>query len=270
MSQSDLEKLNAKYPTDAGLAYLSERSVFKGKDLHNELSDMSWFELNLFGITGRQFSDGDLKILNYIWTSTSYADIRIWPNRISALASSARTTPILSMVAGIASCDAELFVATPLVNCLSMYRSFRNKLNNGQSLESLLEDKIENNETIFGFGRPISSVDERVPHLVMFLNSLERDKGESFKMAFQINDYLKRTKKIQMNIAALYSAICADLGFNEVEMNLFVSLLVFAGMPPCYMDTLEKPPGALLPLKCSDIKYTGSEPKNWLNENLSL
>lgn len=263
MSQNELEQLNKYYPTSAGLAFLSERSVYRGKDLHSELGSKSWFELNLYGITGREFSSKELKILNYIWLSTSYADIRIWPNRITALAGSARTSPILSLVGGIASCDAELFVAQPLVSCLSMYRSFDKKIKRGENLEDLLKIKIANKKTIFGYGRPLTSSDERVPHLVKFLNDLSADNGYFFKMAFKIEAFLKKEKKIQMNIAALYAAVCADLGFNEIEMNLFVSLLVYAGMPPSYLDSMEKPSGAILPLKCSEIKYTGLKLKKW-------
>lgn len=263
MSLKDLHQLHKNYPTRAGLAYLSECSIFKGKDLHRELAHLNWFELNLYGITGRTFSQAELKILNYIWCSTSYADIRIWPNRIASFAGSSRTTPILAMVAGISSCDAELFVAKPLVSCLSMYRNFEKQIKSGASLIDLLEEKLKSKRTIFGFGRPISSIDERVPHFVEFLNSLEQDTGFCFKLAFQIESYLKSNKNIRMNIAALYAAVCADLGFTEMEMNLYVTLLVYAGMPPCYLDTLEKPPGTLLPLKCSDIKYTGRKIRHW-------
>ncbi|WP_444994286.1 citrate/2-methylcitrate synthase [Aliikangiella sp. IMCC44359] len=265
MSINDLQTLHQCYPTNSGLAYLSERSIFRGKNLHDDLNHLSWFELNLFGITGRRYSAIELKILNYIWLSTSYSDIRIWPNRIAALASSARSTPIMSLVGGISSCDAELFVAKPLVSCLSMYLQLKKRLDDNEELDAELQKRLDNNETIYGFGRPISSIDERVPHLVLFLNSMKKDTGYFFKLAFKIEDFLKRKKNIQMNIAALYAAVCADLGFNEVEMNLFVSLLVVAGMPPCYLDTLEKPPGSILPIKCDDVKYTGKPSKKWSN-----
>jgi citrate synthase len=264
MALNDLEGLHSQYKTNAGLAYLSECSIFRNKDLHHDLGELSWFEFNLFGITGKKYSPVELEILNFIWVSTSYADIRIWPNRIAALASSARTTPILSMVGGIASCDAELFVAKPLVSCLSMYLSIGKKLeNNSSSLNEIIEEKLIHKKTIFGFGRPITSTDERVPHLITFLHKRNMDNGKYFKMAFKIEAILKEKKQIQMNIAALYAAICADFGFNEVEMNLFVSLLVYAGMPPCYLDTLEKPAGTLLPIKANDIKYTGIKPRAW-------
>ena len=192
MSQNELEKLHKSYSTKAGLAYLSEGSVFRNKDLHRDLGNKTWFELNLFGITGREFSERELKVINYIWLSTSYADVRIWPNRITALASSGRTTPILSLVGGVASCDAELFVAKPLVSCLSMYLSFADKITEGRALPDLLAEKIQAQKTIFGFGRPITSVDERVPHLVSFLHDLGMDNGAFFRMAFQIEAYLKQ------------------------------------------------------------------------------
>lgn len=269
MSLNDLTQLHQHYPTSSGLAFLSECSIFKNKDLHHELGSLDWFSLNLFGITGREFQQKELEVLNYIWLSTSYADIRIWPNRIAALASSARTTPILAMVGGIASCDAELFVAKPLVSCLSMYLSIGKQLetrkqeHKNSSLNTIIEEKINSKKTIFGYGRPITSTDERVPHLVKFLHERDMDNGRYFKMAFKIEAILKEKKNIQMNIAALYAAVCADFGFNEVQMNLFVSLLVYAGMPPCYLDTLEKPAGTLLPLKCSDIAYTREETRAW-------
>lgn len=263
MTNSVLNKLHQQYPTQAGLAFLSECSIFRNKNLHTELDSLTWFEFNLFGITGKNFTKNEVEVLNYVWLSTSYADIRIWPNRIAALASTARTTPILSMVGGIASCDAELFVAKPLVSCLSMYRSIHSRLKNGELLNDIILEKINSKKTLFGFGRPITSVDERVPHLVKFIHNKKMDNGDYYKMAFKIEAILKREKNIQMNIAALYAAICADMGFNEVEMNLFVSLLVYAGMPPCYLDTLKKPPGALLPLKINDVKFTGATAKKW-------
>ncbi|MET1253628.1 hypothetical protein [Aliikangiella maris] len=256
--------MHTHYPTDSGYAYLSEKSIFREKDLHNDFTSESWFELNLYGITGREFTEVQLKILNYIWRSTSYSDIRIWPNRIAALAGTTRSTALMSIVGGLSSCDAELFVTQPLVNCLVMYQKMEKLLTiHGQSLEFLIQQKLDSNETIFGFGRPITSVDERVPHFVSYLNRLGCDKGFHFKLAFKIEAILKAKKNIQMNIAALYSAVLADLEFNKTELSLFVSLLVVAGMPPCYLDAQKKPPGTFLPIKCSDINFVGEKDKSW-------
>ncbi|TQV77057.1 hypothetical protein FLL45_03640 [Aliikangiella marina] len=263
MTEQQLSAYRQSYPTHAGIAELSRGSIFRGKNLHEFIKNKTWFELNLFGITGRQFSSNEIKVLNYIWSSTSYADIRIWPNRVAAIAAAARTTPILAMVGGISTCDAELFVARPLVTCLKMLKAIGDKVDNGADYQDLIDEKLNKKQTIYGYGRPITSIDERVPHFVNFLNEQQHPVGANFKLAFKIEAYLKQKKNIRMNIAALYSAVCLDLGFNEVEMNLFVTTLVYAGMPPCYLDTLQKPPGAFLPTKCSDIGYTGPSKRAW-------
>ncbi len=258
-----LLSLNKNYPTSAGYAELSQYSIFRDKNLHEEFKTSSWFELNLYGITGKRFSEKELKILNYIWISTSYSDVRIWPNRITALAGSSRATPLISLIGGLASCEAKLFVAQPLVSCLCFFLEISKKIKLGNNLETLLKERIEHNKTIFGYGRPITSVDERVPHFIKFLNELDADKGENFKLAFKIERFLKQEKNIQMNIAALYSAVCADLGFSQIEMNLFVSLLVVAGMAPLYLEALQKPELGVLPLTIDDIEYTGEPNKAW-------
>lgn len=263
MTRSELEQLRRCYPTTAGFAELSKRAVYRNHDLHQTLKNLSWFELNLYGITGRRFSPVQVRVLNYLWLQTSYADVRIWPNRIVALAGSARSTPLLALVGGMASCDAELFVATPLVRCLAMLRRLRDQIQEGASLETLLQAELDQRRTVYGFGRPIASLDERIPHLVTFLRELDSDHGECFRLAFRIEAFLLEAKQIRMNIAALLAAVCADLGFDEVQMHLFSSLLVFAGMPPCYLDAQRVPPGGVLPLRCDDVRYTGVAPRRW-------
>jgi len=263
VTPSELEAFRRCYPTTAGFAELSKRSVYGEHDLHHSLKDLSWFELNLYGITGRRFSPVQVRMLNYLWLQTSYADVRIWPNRIAALAGSARSTPLLALVGGMASCDAELFVATPLVRCLAMLRRVRRQVSEGEALETLLQAELDHGRTVYGFGRPIASVDERVPHLVTFLRDLDADHGECLRLAFRIEAFLLEAKQIRMNIGALLAAVCADLGFDEVQMHLFSSLLVFAGMPPCYRDAKRVPPGGVLPLRCDDVRYTGVSPRKW-------
>lgn len=260
-----LLSLNKKYPTSAGFAELSQYSMFRDKNLHEAFKSSSWFELNLYGITGRTFSKTELQILNYIWVSTSYADVRIWPNRIAALAGSSRATPLISMIGGLASCEAKLFVAQPLVNSLSCFYEISAKIKSGNSLEAILTEKLKNNETVFGYGRPITSIDERVPHFIDFLHEHHADNGENFRLAFKIEKILKSEKNIRMNIAALYSAVCADLKFSLTEMNLFVSLLVVAGMSPSYLEALEKPELGVLPLTINDIEYRGDTEKKWFS-----
>jgi len=84
-----------------GGAFLASHAVFRGKDLHAELGDAGWLDLYLFGITGRRFSAPQLRLLEAIWTHTSYPDSRIWNNRVAALAGSTRSTGNLGMTAAM-------------------------------------------------------------------------------------------------------------------------------------------------------------------------
>jgi len=94
MSNKALLASEGHLVTNVGKAFLSERVVMRGRDLHRDLGNMSWFALHLYGITGRDFTDNELKLLNYLWVSTSYPDPSIWPNNTAALAGSARATII--------------------------------------------------------------------------------------------------------------------------------------------------------------------------------
>ena len=59
------------WPTRMGKAFLCEWVVMRGKDLHHELGSWDWFKMYCFSITGREFTDNQLKLLNWIWLATS-------------------------------------------------------------------------------------------------------------------------------------------------------------------------------------------------------
>src|SRR5436309_888547 len=88
--------------TRMGAAFVGQRAVFRGHDLHADLRDMDWLELYLFGITGRRFTRAQIELLQATWVYTSYPDARLWNNRVAALAGSARSTPALGIGAAIA------------------------------------------------------------------------------------------------------------------------------------------------------------------------
>lgn len=74
--------------TVMGKAFLSERVVLRGQDLHHDLADLDWFGLHLFGITGRRFSREACELLGYLWACTTILIRRSgrttpprWPDR---------------------------------------------------------------------------------------------------------------------------------------------------------------------------------------------
>jgi hypothetical protein len=263
MSNQTLLDHEDRIDTTMGGAFLGERVVFRGKDLHAELGDRSWLELWVYGITGRFFAPNEVRLLNYIWVSTSYPEPRIWCNRIAALAGSARTTATLGLSAALNATEATLYGHRPVVACLDLLQRTCHELHQGATLASVLDAELLRHRQLFGYGRPLASVDERVPRLLAFMQSLSIAHGEHLRLAFAIEDHLIASKQIRMNIVAVYSGIAADLGFTPNQYHQFMVPMFFAGMPPCFIDAQQQPEGAFLPIRCARAIHDGPPRRHW-------
>ena len=113
MSIDHLLQAEDRLVTDMGKAFLTERVVLRGKDLHHELGDRSWKEVFLYAITGREFSTEQVRFLNFMWVASSYPDPGIWPNQAAALGGTARTTASLAMIAGLSISEAKIYGRRP-------------------------------------------------------------------------------------------------------------------------------------------------------------
>ncbi len=263
MSLKTLFQHEDKIITRMGKAFLSERVVYRGKDLHQDLQHMSWFELFIFGITGRQFNEAQMKVLNFMWISTSYPDKSIWPNNIAALAASSRSTPILALSSGLAVFEASIYAGKPLKVCIDTFYRADKWLQNNPNLNTFLKNEIKQHKIIYGYGRPLTSKDERIPHLIRFADEQGLGEGHFLKLALKIAKQMKQLKGLEMNVVAIYAALGADLGFSAKEFHLFMTPAAFAGMPPCYIEAKENPEGAFLPIRCDRIKYIGKPKRKW-------
>lgn len=252
------------YTTSMGAAFLGERAVYRGKDLHHDLGEKSWFELLLYGIKAKGFTAQEIKILNYIWVSTSYPDPRIWPNQVMALAGSVRASICLANSAAMALTEANIYGQTPFTKGFDLLKRMQFLLNKGLDLDDILAVEIKQNKVLYGYGRPISATDERVPHFMKKVAELGFKDGKYYKLAFDIGDYLKHKKGLEMNISALYNALIADLGFTLLEYQAFMSHCFNAGMVPCYLESRNNAEAAFYNLPVSAVKcLAGSQKKPW-------
>lgn len=249
--------------TRMGKGFLGERVVYRGKDLHHQLKDYQWLELFSFGITGREFTKNELKLLNFIWVSTSYPDKAIWPNHITALAASSRSTASLALSIGMTVFEASIYGGKPMKVGIDFFIRAVKENKKGVKIETIIESEIDKNKVIFGYGRPLASIDERVPHVINFARQLGLGDGEHLNMALDIAQYMKNSKGLRINGAAITCALGADLGFSAEEFHLFTTPLVIAGMPPCYIEAKENPEGSFLPVRCDRVSYTGVDKRAW-------
>lgn len=254
-----LDNFTDRMPTRMGQAFVGTRAVFRGQDLHAELRHMDWMALFVHGITGRHHSETQVKLLHALWVCTSYPDARLWNNRTAALAASARSTPGLGIAAALAMSEATIYGGHPYVSSIDFLIRARQQ----GDLAAFVEAELAQGR-IYGYGRPIASIDERLPWVLGIARELQLDDGPHLRIALEVEQLLvARNPKLRMNYAALMSALCADLGFSRTEMHHFQVPVFLAGMSPCFVEAAERPAGATFPMSCAHIAYEGPARRRW-------
>lgn len=253
-----------RWVTRMGKWFSGERVVYRGQDLHVDLADMDWMELYLYGITGRRFDGKQLRMLNAIWTNTSYPDPRIWNNRVAALAGTARSTATLALGAAVAVSEASIYGQRPSVRAIDFFWRAKKMLDEGQALSGIVAREMERFRGIYGYGRPIAREDERIPHMMRLAQESGFVQGRCVRMAFAVERLLLEGRwRLHMNIAALDAALAADMGLTPREHYLFMAPCFLAGMPPCFEDAQQRAEGAFFPLSCARLVYEGAAQRAW-------
>lgn len=250
--------------TRVGACWPGTRAVFRGQDLHRDLDGISWMGLYVFGITGRRFAANELRVLEGIWTLTSYPDTRLWNNRVAALAANARSASVLGLSAAIAATEAGVFGGGPGLRAIDFFLRAGKQLRAGASAEAIVAAELLAGRRVLGFGRPIHATDERLPPLMRLVEREGLDQGLHYRLAFEVEQALLRRKPfLKLNFAGLTAALAADLGFGARQYQLYNILKTLAGMPPCIVEAAQKPEGSLMPMPCKNVSYEGPAPRSW-------
>ncbi|WP_367154367.1 citryl-CoA lyase [Methylomonas sp. HYX-M1] len=253
-----------KLSSRMGTFYPGERVVYRGRDLLHELNDMDWLALYLYGITGKTFGQAEMKLLQAIWTYTSYPDVRLWNNRIAALAGSTRSTGTLGLAAALAVSEAEIYGGGVFRRAVVFLERSLRQMASGSDLETCVREEFAAHRSIGGYGRPLVNGDERIVPLLELAKRLGLNEGPHLKLAFEVEDFLLRGRwRMKMNYAALIAALGKDLGLSVDELCLFIFPLFLAGMPPGYIEARQRPEGTLYPIPCPDVTYDGQAKRPW-------
>lgn len=262
--QSRLAQFEDSWTTSIGAAVGQEFVMFRDRKLHHDFKDASWFELYLHGITGRSFSDAELRVLNAMWTYTSYPDPRIWNNRVAALAGTVRSTAGLAVGAAIGVSEAEIYGAKPIYVALETLQQAREWVQTGKPLDEFLTHELRRWRKIAGFGRPKALGDERIEPLLDLMAHVGYPRGPYVELAFAIDRFLHSGRwRFKMNYAGLVAAVCGDMGFTPKQAFLYSIAGLLAGFLPCFMDATEHPLGSFFPMRCDRIHYHGPAPRSW-------
>lgn len=250
--------------TRMGAFFVGSRAVFRGRDLHTDLKDMDWAELYIFGVTGRRFSAGQLRLMQSLWTYTSYPDARLWNNRVAALAGTARSTGNLGIAAALAVSEAAIYGRGVDIRAIDFLIRTKKHVDDGGNLNDWVTEELKSQRSIAGFGRPIAAKDERLAPIMSLAEHLGLADGPHVRLAFAIKEVLITGRWRQhLNYAGLAAAFAADLGLTPEEYYLFMFPAFLAGMTPCYIEAEQRPEGSLFPLACSHIQYEGQPRRSW-------
>lgn len=249
--------------TGVGACYPGSHANFRGHDLHRDLKHMDWVELYVFGITGRNHSKAQIRLLHAIWVYTSYPDARLWNNRIVALAASSRSSSNLGMAAALAASEATVYGGRAGLQSMQFLMRARAAQDGGVELQAFVREELKTRR-IYGYGRPINSTDERIPWMMGLAKELGFEQGRHLLLAFEVEKILlPQYPKLRMNYAALHAALIADLGLSLREYQLLRVPTFMAGMTPCSVEAAEKPQGAIFPTPCTGVTYEGLETRAW-------
>lgn len=265
MNHDHLLETESHWLTRIGKAFLTERVVMRGKDLHRELGHLQWLHLYLYGILGRDPGENVVKMLNSQWVGTSYPDPSIWPNHVVALAGSVRTTPSLGLMAGLTISEASIYGRRPEVRALDFFYRAGKWCDEGGKLEEFVDHEKSLGRILYGYGRPLATTDERIAFTLEKAKEYGFSDGHYLKMALAVYEHLNSVYGYSMNVGAVYAALAADMGFSCEEYQLIMTPCFVAGMAPCFQDTSRRPEGSFFPIRCESIVYHGVGKRDWEN-----
>ncbi len=269
-----------QWTTDLGAYFPGERVVLNGKDLFNELQHLDWMGLLMFGITRRMPSKQQVRLFNAIWSlGASYPDPRLWNNRIGTLAGAARSSGALGISAGIAVSEAIVYGNQPVLGAIHLLQEIKQRRDKGETLVSILNEKMSSHPDdarpakgrnrkiarIPGFGRPVSSRDERIPPLMTLVKELGFAGLPMIQLALEMESVLLDAghAKMFLNIAGFMAALFCDQGFSAREQYYLWILCFSAGISFCAADAARHPEGSFFPLRCTNIVYEGKPPRKY-------
>lgn len=249
-----------------GGCFPGERAVMRGLDIHAALRDADWMDMYLFAITGRRHTPAQLRVFHAIWVNTSYPDARIWNNRVAALAGTTRSTGILGISAALAASEAAIFGGQVELAVADFLVRARREVESGRELADIVTEELRINRGIGGYGRPLgrSAADERNAVVINIAKNAGHSDGPYLKLAFAVEDVLLTGRwRMRMNYAALATALSLDLGLSPREYYLYMLPAFLAGMPPCYIEAVQRPEQATFPMRCAALRYQGPPRRRW-------
>lgn len=222
---------------------------------------VSYMQVIVLNATGRLPERGIADWFEAIHICLSWPDPRIWCNQIGALGGTMRASVIAAATAGVLAADAKTYGIKPALQGVGFIQAALRDFKSGLGVDEIICNecaKYRGKPNIMGYARPLAKGDERVVAMRRVQQALGLPDGEHMQLANRIEQALLEKFDESMNINGYTSAFLADQGYSADEVYRIFSIVVSSGVTACYADARDKAPDAFLPLRCSDIEYTGT------------
>ena len=261
----ELRQNEKQWVTEMGAWFPGERVVFRGKDLLTDLLTLDFAQIIYFAVNGKIYKD---EILNFMSTAntvcSSFPEPRLWNNRVAALAGTTRSTGTLALAAATAVSEATVYGKRPDIRSNDFIRRANRKIEDGDTIENVVESELKKYRALPGFGRPVTNQDERIKPLLENARKAGVADGKHLKLAFEIEKYLiEKRRRFKLNVDGVLSAIAADLEMSPREYYMFCLLSFSAGIFACYLDALDHGEGEFFPFSVERINYKGEAKRSW-------
>ena len=232
-----------------------------GYSLLDELVGVaSFFQVMMLNVTGKLPELRLAKWLEATYICLSWPDPRIWCNQIGSLGGTVRTSPVAAICAGTLAADSRIYGQGTALSVTRFIASAFEKKKQGYSIEQIVEAQrkgLGQSLEIPGYARPIAKGDERVEAMERVTDMLGFTIGPHLRIAYELDDYIRRNYGESMNLAAYMFSFLLDQKLTVDEIYRVCSLLVNGGIHACYAEAADRPPESFLPLRCDDIEYSG-------------
>jgi hypothetical protein len=240
-----------------------EDHVFRGFDVFRDLAgSVSLTNLLSIAVTGRRLTTDEVGLLDDIAAVWTVADPRIWPLKITRLASSYGGT-IQGVAAGMLCLDC-LYIgvwATSRSAALwqrGLMRRLGPAFDDTARREQALLKELSTIDHVPGYGVPFRAFDERVPPFCRRVEERQRQTLPYWSLYESTTELVRRERGIEPNAIAPAVAACLDLGFTPEHMaSIFLPLLT-----PCFLanahEGASQAPSLLRRLPDDTVTYVGA------------
>ena len=228
--------------------------------MNDLMKNASLMQVHLLNATGKYVEKKVADWIEINFMGLSYPDSRIWCNQISAYAADTNSTSVAAVSAAILSTDSRAYGGSQTsYSCMKFLASSYHRFTEGETFSSIISaEKIKNGKPIIvGFARPIDRDDERLKPYELMQQKLGIEEGHYLRFAKELSEYLDNHYSLTINSGGYASAFLLDQAFTPTDGYNIKAYAVASGAVACHRNLASTAPNSFLPLKCSDVEYTG-------------